>query len=86
MPEKEHVDSVNPATEEILGSYPLHSQEQIEAILTEAQKTFLSLAQGEFFHTLRIDEACGGLFAPEQEEIRNSHNAGNGKTDYGICR
>jgi acyl-CoA reductase-like NAD-dependent aldehyde dehydrogenase len=33
--------SVNPATEEILGSYRIHSEEQIEAVLQQSQKTFV---------------------------------------------
>ncbi len=37
----EFLHSVNPATEEIVGSYPLHSKEQIEKALLEAQKAFL---------------------------------------------
>jgi acyl-CoA reductase-like NAD-dependent aldehyde dehydrogenase len=32
--------SINPATEEILGSYRLHSKEQIEAALQQSQKAF----------------------------------------------
>jgi acyl-CoA reductase-like NAD-dependent aldehyde dehydrogenase len=40
MSAKNRIDSVNPATEEILGSYEIHSQEQIEAVLHDAHETF----------------------------------------------
>jgi succinate-semialdehyde dehydrogenase/glutarate-semialdehyde dehydrogenase len=36
----EFMYSINPATEEILGSYPIHSDRQVQAALDLAQKTF----------------------------------------------
>jgi acyl-CoA reductase-like NAD-dependent aldehyde dehydrogenase len=38
----ELIHSINPATEETLQSFPVHSQKQIEEMLRRAQKTFLS--------------------------------------------
>ncbi len=40
MASAEYIHSINPATEEIIGSYQLHSGEQIEKILLEAQEAF----------------------------------------------
>jgi acyl-CoA reductase-like NAD-dependent aldehyde dehydrogenase len=41
MTPAELMHSINPATEEVVGSYPLHSGEQIEEALRRAQKAFL---------------------------------------------
>ena len=40
MTQAESIDSINPSTEEIRGSYQLHTEEQIDKTLHEAQKTF----------------------------------------------
>ena len=48
MPEKDHLFSVNPATEKIFGSYALHSRKEIEAILAEVQQTFQSWRREDF--------------------------------------
>ena len=42
MVSNEIVHSINPATEEIVGSFPLHTGEQIEEALQQAQKAFLT--------------------------------------------
>jgi acyl-CoA reductase-like NAD-dependent aldehyde dehydrogenase len=44
----EFMQSVNPATEEIIGSYLLHSDEQIEEKLRKAQETFLGWRMEKF--------------------------------------
>lgn len=41
MASNEIVHSINPATEEVLGSFRIHSGEQIEGALQQAQKAFL---------------------------------------------
>jgi acyl-CoA reductase-like NAD-dependent aldehyde dehydrogenase len=42
MAKAECMYSINPATEEIIGSYPLHTGEQIDKALRMAQKVFMS--------------------------------------------
>jgi acyl-CoA reductase-like NAD-dependent aldehyde dehydrogenase len=42
MVSNEIVHSINPATEEIVGSFPLHTGEQIEEALQQAQKAFMT--------------------------------------------
>jgi len=44
----EFLYSTNPATEEILGSYPIHSPEQIETALQDAQRAFLNWSRERF--------------------------------------
>jgi succinate-semialdehyde dehydrogenase/glutarate-semialdehyde dehydrogenase len=44
----EFLYSANPATEEILGSYPIHSPEQIEKALQDAQRAFLNWSREGF--------------------------------------
>jgi acyl-CoA reductase-like NAD-dependent aldehyde dehydrogenase len=48
MNSSEIVHSINPATEEIIGSFPLHTGEQIEEALQEAQKSFLTWRMSGF--------------------------------------
>jgi acyl-CoA reductase-like NAD-dependent aldehyde dehydrogenase len=44
----ESIYSINPSTEEIMGSYQLHAEEQIEKMLSEAQKAFFSWREEPF--------------------------------------
>ncbi len=44
----EALQSINPATEEILGSFPLHSDRQIEEALQRAQRTYLEWKTSAF--------------------------------------
>jgi acyl-CoA reductase-like NAD-dependent aldehyde dehydrogenase len=44
----EFLQSINPATEQIMGSYQLHSEEQIEKTLHEAQKAFIAWSAEDF--------------------------------------
>jgi acyl-CoA reductase-like NAD-dependent aldehyde dehydrogenase len=44
----EYIYSINPSTEEIMGSYQLHTEEQIEKTLSEAQKAFLAWKEESF--------------------------------------
>jgi acyl-CoA reductase-like NAD-dependent aldehyde dehydrogenase len=48
MASAERMYSINPATEEIAGSYPLHSGEQVEEALRRAQQTFLAWRTEKF--------------------------------------
>jgi acyl-CoA reductase-like NAD-dependent aldehyde dehydrogenase len=48
MTKAEHIYSINPSTEKIMGFYQLHTREQIEKMLREAQKAFLAWREETF--------------------------------------
>ena len=48
MASAEFLYSINPATEEVLGSYPIHSPEQIEKALQDAERAFRAWSREGF--------------------------------------
>ena len=70
--------SINPATEEILGSYPILLSSRRSRRSTEP-KGISSVEHREIFRARRTDEESGGISAPARSQIRGSHDGEMGK-------
>jgi acyl-CoA reductase-like NAD-dependent aldehyde dehydrogenase len=71
--------SINPATEEIMGSYQLHSEEQIEKTLQAAQRTFLSWRTEKFSSRADLMRKAAAYLRHHKERLAGLMTAEMGK-------
>jgi succinate-semialdehyde dehydrogenase / glutarate-semialdehyde dehydrogenase len=62
------IEAINPATEEIIRRYEPTSWEQIESILTEMQKTFLSWRETDFAERTKKMKVAGRIVRDHKDE------------------
>jgi acyl-CoA reductase-like NAD-dependent aldehyde dehydrogenase len=70
MSQAEYIDSINPSTEEEVGSYQLHTEEQIEKTLNEEQKIILAWREETF--SKRFDIMRKAAFCLHENKMKHT--------------
>ena len=80
MVSPDFMHSINPATEEVLGSYRILSEQQTEEALDRAQKAFRTWSSEKFSARASLMKKAADISSPAQGQIRGSHDGGDGET------
>lgn len=80
--EKNTIQTLNPATGEILKTYTLLSESEITKKIEKSQTAFQDWKKNEFCRAFRAVSQTFSSFKTKRTRISNPHNAGNGKTNY----
>src|SRR5580700_7518181 len=74
------MQSINPATEEVIGNYSEHSWTQIEAMLTAAQKAFVAWRHTKIGERARLMNSAARVLRKRRDELARLMTDEVGKT------